>query len=213
MRSRVVAAVAALVLVAAGSAYADFTPIASPDAAYQASTTKLAITGSDFTYVTSLSDASPTATFSHRLEVRTVPGSWATWSSPPQSESATPRVLFDSDSPGTGVTLSFSAPIKTFGMEMEPNSFSTYTMTADFYDGAALVGTISMPVTGSAGAKLFAGASTSQQFTSVVVSVPGAAVGYAIAQVRYGQVVPVPGAAALGVLGLGLLGWLKRRRS
>jgi len=212
-KSRVALALAVVVGMSAATALADFTVISMPDAAYLASTTKLPIVGSDYTYVTSLSDPDLTVTFSHRLEIRTVPGSWATWSSPPWSESGTPRVLFDSDQPGTTVILDLSTPAKTFGLEMEPNAFQVYTMRADFYDGATLVGSISRSVDGMAGARLFAGATTSDKFTHVVVTTDPGAMGYAIAQLRYGELIPEP--ATLLLLGSGLVGafvYRKRRK-
>jgi hypothetical protein len=159
-----------------------FTPVAQPDASYLKSTTEIPITAPDFTTVSSLADQTQTISFSDALEARSVPNTWATWASPPQTENATPRVLFEQ---GGGVALSFSQPVTTFGVEMEPNVFDVFTMTADFYNGSTLVGEISMPVNGFADARLFAGATTTDQFTQVVLSAPASAQGFALAAVRY----------------------------
>src|SRR5262249_44012145 len=140
------------------------------------------ITVSDFTDVNSLADSNLTVSFSTTVNARTVPnGGWNNWASPPQTESPTPRVLFTS---GTTVTLSFSKGVSTFGVEMEPNFGGTRTMTADFYNGATLEGEIALSVNNFEGAQLFA-ATTTDQFTKVVLSAPASARGFALAQVRY----------------------------
>jgi len=164
-----------------------FTPVAQPDTSYLQATTKIPVTAPEFSTITSVADANQTISFSDALQVFTVPNSWQTWASPPQTESATPTVLFEQ---GTGVTLSFSNGVNTFGVEMEPNLFDVFTMTADFYNGSTLVGEVSMPVNGFADARLFAGATTTDQFTSVVLSVPASAQGFALAQLRYGTCRP-----------------------
>src|SRR5262249_23959493 len=160
-----------------------FTPLAQPDASYLQSTPLIPITALEFSSVTSLADNRETISFSDALEAFSVPNSWATWAAPPQTENATPRVLYES---GTSVTLSFDTPVHTFGVEMEPNIFDVFTMSASFYNDGNLVGTISMPVNGFADARLFAGASTSDEFTSVVLSAPASAEGFALAAFRYG---------------------------
>ena len=58
-------------------------------------------------------------------------------------------------------------------------------MTATFMVGAATVGSIPLTVSGNGGALLFA-ATTDQPFTSVVLTAPVLANGFAIAQVSYG---------------------------
>jgi hypothetical protein len=81
------------------------------------------------------------------------------------------------------VQLSFNRPVFAFGVEMEPDPFIVDTMTAQFFNGAALQGTITMPVAGSAGSQEFAGFTNTTPFTRVVLS--EATADFAFAQVRY----------------------------
>ncbi len=184
----------AAVLLCAGfaaPARADFVAISDPNAAYLAATTKLEVTGSEFDSVTSLSDGSQTATFyiapissPSALTIFDVGSGWDGWSSPPASESDTPRVL--------GVTsqleIVLDTPSLVFGFEAEPNLFGLHTIEADFYGGGVFRGSIIRDVEGDSGARLFAGYSSlgidDVQITS--------ADEFGIAQLRYGNTSPVP---------------------
>ena len=68
--------------------------IPRPDASYLAITNLIEISAPDFASVASITDGSQVITFSTPMEVRTVPTSWSTWGFPPNTESATPRVLW-----------------------------------------------------------------------------------------------------------------------
>jgi hypothetical protein len=182
-----------------------FTPIAQPDAAYIANTNLLAITDPDFTVMNSLSDGAFTTNFSIPMQARTVPASWATWGSPPFTETSTPRLLYSSGP--SSVTFTFSAPVSIFGFEAQPNAFAVHTMTANFYNGATLVGSIVQGVDGTAGARLFA-ASTSSMFTSVEFFSQG---DFGVANLRY-NVVPGPFAALPMLLGMAGAAIRMRRR-
>lgn len=170
-------------LVASGQAAPPptFTPIASPTGSYVSSTDLLQITVPDFTLLSSLSDAKQTVTFSIPLDARTVPDSWATWNSPPATESSTPRVLYTDGA--TSFTITLANPSTVVGFETEPNPFEVHTITAVFMNGGNVIGTVSQPVNGLAGA-LLAAASSSQPITSVQVF---SDVDFAIAQIRTGQ--------------------------
>lgn len=194
-------------------AKAGFNPIANPDAGYQAATTKIALIDPDGTDLTSISDMSLAITFSAIREVHSVPsGGWASWSSPPFSEDPFPRVLTanDYDPTATILTLTFSQPIITFGAELEPDPFEVHNISADFFNGNVLVGTISIDVDGNGGARLFAANATGGDvFTSVTFTSDA---DFALAQFRY-NLVPEPSTWAM--MGLGavmLLGFVRSRR-
>lgn len=159
------------------------TPILKPNAAYLAATTKMDISelpyGSIHDYIT---DGDVKIHFSTPLEKRgPVPLGWATWSSPPYSESPTPDVLVSSQS---CLTMDLSEPVVTFGFELEPNHFDTLSYRADFFYGEDLVDSITRDIAGFAGARLLA--RTGDPIDRVVVSGEDS---FAIAQVRLQQTV------------------------
>jgi hypothetical protein len=162
-----------------------FTPISTPTSSYVGSTDLLPITVPDFTLLSSLSNSKQTVTFSTSMDARTVPNSWATWNSPPNTESSTPRVLYTNGA--TSVTITLSQPSTQFGLETEPNPFQVHAITAVFMNGSTVLVTVSRPVNGFSGA-LLAAASTNQPITSVQVF---SDVDFAIAQLRSGQTLQI----------------------
>jgi hypothetical protein len=173
-----------ILFAAAPSTNADFIVIGSPTAAYLNSTTRLAITQPDFTRVASLSDGTLTVTLSPAMEARTVPSTWGTWSAPPFSENATPHVLY-SGLTGFSENLTFNRSVVTFGVEMQPNQLGLFPMSATFFDGGLIVGSISQEVSGFRGARLFAATTHNQPFTSVTLTTSTDSGGFAIAEPRY----------------------------
>jgi len=180
-------------LIVAPATAATFTPITQPDAAYVASTTKIDISGlTNYTSYSSITDGTLTVNFSSSLEKRgPVPTGWATWSSPPDSETANPHVLFTGGYGATSLTMTLSQPVNTFGFELEPNPFTLEWYTVDFtiMSGPTVIGNITMQVHGSYGARLFAGSVTGGSFDQIVINGDRE---FAIAQVRYIPGIGVP---------------------
>jgi hypothetical protein len=134
----------------------------------------------DFTEVTQVEACGQTVTFSVSMNKRTVPGGgWASWGSPPDTESATPAVLYSNGA--TSVTLSFSKGGKVGGVEAEPNPFEVHSFDASFMKGSKTRGTIHRDdVDGNAGAKLLGG-KAKKSFDTIVIS---SDIDFAIAQIR-----------------------------
>jgi hypothetical protein len=203
-------------------ARADFTPIAAPNAAYQAITNKLPVGVEGDSDVSSISDVTQTASFFisgvsaplHIYDTATAFGSWATWSSPPLSESATPEVLGTTSQ----LDIQLTNASLVFGFEAEPQFFVTTVITADFFGGGALHqfrGEIQQSVTGDGGAKLFAGFS-SGGIDDIQISSTDSSFShpdFGIAQLRYGNISPVPEPKYVLLLaGVGVLLVLVRSR-
>ena len=64
-----------------------------------------------------------------RLEKISVECCWATWSSPPQSEDASPDILSNEN---LSLLMDLSLPVTTFGFELEPSLLSPARFTVDF---------------------------------------------------------------------------------
>jgi hypothetical protein len=190
-------------------AFAQFTRVMQPTPAYISATTLVPITGPDFTAVSSVTNGTQTITLgsiapSGFFSAQTVPsGGWATWNSPPFTESSTPRVLA-TFSAVTSLTLTLTVPSATVGFEIEPEAFGNFTISAAYYNGVTLLGTITQVINGNSGALLAAG-SSSTPITSVVITSPSAAAGFAMAQFRTGNSltgIPTLRLTAMATLGL-----------
>jgi hypothetical protein len=186
-------ATCALVL-SAGAAFASYSAVSNPDAAYTGNSNVCAIDGAIGAPTTTCTDgAGFKVTLSPPARAQQVPGGgWATWSSPPFSESATPKVAFFG---GTTGTLYFGDRTgSTTGSEWEPNAFATFTITCNFNSsGIPAVITVSRAVAGASGARLFAVTSNDPldpTIDTIACSIPAAAQGFATAQIRGDGIAP-----------------------
>lgn len=133
----------------------------------------------DFTQVTEQDGVK----FSPTLEKRSVPGSWSTWGSPPDTETATPNILYTVGATSITVTLPGKGAKKGMaGMEVGPNPFAIHTFTADFQNkkGKSIC-TATVDSNGDAGTKLLA-ASNAKGAKKIVVSTD---VDFSVANVRF----------------------------
>ncbi len=202
-----------LFLFAASAFGSTLTPIAQPTTGYLSSTTLLAITAPEGSIVGSISDGFLTVSFqsggsSALMDVDAVPDSWSTWGAPPDTESATPVVLAFDDPTATAMSFVFDRQLITFGVEIEPDDTSPgnlHDVTATYWLGSTLVGTIDRSVSGNGGALLFAG--SGGPFDRVDVA---SDLDFASAQFRY---TPTPEPAAFWLAGAGLLAIFRRKRS
>jgi hypothetical protein len=197
---------------AVAPAFAQPFTISSPTAEYVGNTTvvPIAVTGAP---VPSLTGGGQTLTFSTSLSQFAVPGTWSAWGTPPDTETATPLVLASAINQ-TALTITLSPAATTFGFEIEPANVGgfppvAYTITATFFNGASTLGVISRSMTYN-GARVFA-LSSPTPITSVQISSPLAAGGFALAQFRVGSLLiggPPSAIPALGLPELSALGIL-----
>jgi hypothetical protein len=172
-----------------------YTSYKQPLAAYINNTTRIDISGlTDKADYTSITDGFQTVDFivGGPLQRRTVPTSWLTWSSPPESESATPDVLWSQAHLFTGMT--FSTPVSAVGFELEGDILGTSeNWLVEYYvDAYNLLGFIVRTVAADAGARLFSfSVNAPRKITRVDIS--GMGNPFAIAQIRY-SLNPLPDA-------------------
>jgi hypothetical protein len=168
---------------------ADFITISQPTAAYLSGTTLLVFTDPDGTLVGGGASGGEALVYSSDLVEYTVPTSWAAWGTPPAVETSTPRVGFTNGVSTLGIRL--TVPAKTFGVEVEPDNHALEQTAAAFFSGSTLVGTIDLSPDGNGGALLFAASTTTNPFTSVVITnLKGH--DFAIAEERFAVAVPEP---------------------
>jgi hypothetical protein len=207
--TRILQTVVCLTAAASAPAFGQFFTISSPTPQYLGNTSLLGIpVGASFASVSGAQSYSVSPT----LIQFQVPGSWTVWGAPPDTESATPRVLATPINTTT-VTWTLTPGVTTFGFEIEPANAGavptplSYTITATYFNGATPLGTISRSLQYNA-ARVFA-ASSSTPITSVVITAPLAAGGFAMAQLRTGStLIGGPDVTAIPALGLPELGAL-----
>lgn len=172
----------------------DVTPIQQPDADYVGRTTLFDITVPDLTSVSSLTAGDCTVTFTPPLQARTVGASWASWGSPPDTEGATPRILYSNGATSIALALNADCAAGTVGFEAEPNPFQVLDMTATYFSDSTSLGAITRPVDGQSGARLFA-ADSDTPITRVTFS---SSADFAIGRIRFA--LPAGGAVLFGTV-------------
>ncbi len=203
---------AAAMTLAGSSLRADFLTIPQPSAAYLSSTTLASFTDPDQTLIGALSVGAETIVYNNSLEEWTVPTTWKQWGTPPAVESATPRVGFTNGNSLLGI--GFSKPVSQFGFEVGPNNQQPEQISAQFFSGTMLVGTITLSPSGSNGALLYAASTSTNPFTSIVVA-DAASGDFAIAEQRF-ALASAPEPTTFALSGLALLAGLaliRRKRS
>jgi hypothetical protein len=190
-----------------------------PSPAYLASTSLITFAEPDEALVSQITNGAQTIAFSSLMRASTVGDNWASWGSPPDTESATPRVLWsgldDNFDPVTTVGFFLSQPVSIFGFEAEPGPTNTHTITVSFLMGGVLQQTVTRDVDGNAGALLFAVVADPGTFFDSLTITSDA--DWAAGQFRYAPSgpaagVPEPASAALVAAGMALLLTLSKRQ-
>ncbi|MBY6037211.1 hypothetical protein KUV80_11125 [Fictibacillus nanhaiensis] len=167
----------------------NITPITTPTSEYTSSTSKIDLSNlTNYEFYDSITDGKQTVSFSSTMDKRIVPNGWyADWA--PHVESNTPDVLF---SLNNELTLNLSQPATTFGFELSPNLYGTFSMNVDYYSGSTLVGSLKQNVTTSypgsftGDIKVFGAKTMGAPFDRVTIRpVNTNTWGFAIAQIRY----------------------------
>ncbi|MFJ5715169.1 OmpL47-type beta-barrel domain-containing protein [Neobacillus sp. NPDC093127] len=167
----------------------NITPISTPTTDYTSNTNKIDISNlSNQKNYNSISDGTQTISFSSPMVKLHVPDFWnAHWG--PATESQTPDILFSNFM--NEVTLNLSQPSNTFGFELDPNLYGTANFTVDYFSGTTLLGSLTQSVTTStdntSDIKVFGATSDTPIDRVVIHSASGDALGFAIAQIRYGN--------------------------
>jgi hypothetical protein len=178
----------------------------NPTPQYLAKTQVVGFSDPDEALLNSISTGGLKIGFSTPMRASTVRDNWATWGTPPKTESPSPKVLWtgldDNFNPVTSMTFRFSTPVSIFGFEAEPGPTDSHPMTANFFMNGVLESTISQSVSGNADARLFAAlADPGKSFDKVVVTSDA---DWAAGQFRFAPafLVPVPPASGLFLTGL-----------
>jgi hypothetical protein len=184
------------------------TVIPQPVASYTSTTNLINISALSGN-VTSITGGALTVNFSTSMAVLKtgVTNGWGVWNSPPATEGNKPTVLYTKGS--NDVVMTLSSPVSLFGFEAQPDLSDTETMKASYYDaGNVLLGTLTLNVSGNAGALLFAVSTGVNDIAKIDVADSGsggtgcAGCDFALAQVRFSQ---TPEPVTFYLAGLGLL--------
>ncbi len=158
-----------------------------PTSDYTGSTTNYGGGDGSGSFITSLGPF----TYSNPQSENFVPGSWATWGSPPNTESSTPNVLWNAGFSTLHVDISGS--FNTAGFELEPDQFQQEDVMAVFHSSDGDSFTVDLMPNGSAGALLYAVQDDTPGSTITSIDITdNAGDDFAIAQLRLGALPPPP---------------------
>jgi hypothetical protein len=117
------------------------------------------------------------------------------------------------------LTLNFDTPLSTVGAQIDANTYGVFTAEIQAFDNNVPLGTFTEDgtvTTSNDNSAIFLGvADTTEDITSIVYSLtaaPGDLTDFAINQVSIVPVAATPLPGTLFASGLGLMGWLARRR-
>ncbi len=169
---------------------ASFTPIDDVSGEYTTETTLIDISGITCgTTLNSVADGDLTLNFSaNMLKMQADVCGWAgNYGTPPAVEGPNPHMLFSNGQ--NSVAISLSAPVTTFGFELQPNFYGVVEFTVEFYSEGNLVGSITRSPAavippGVGQARLFA-ANTDASFDYIVIQTNAQIGGFSIGQFRY----------------------------
>jgi hypothetical protein len=175
-------------------AFAAFTTISTPASSYTGGTTLLPLPAPNClspSSISSVTGGGQTVTLSPPMFVRQVGTGlnfcgWSNWGTPPATEGSTPVVITTTQ---LSVTLTLSVPSATFGFEVTPSQSCPiatpcpFLVTATFYNGATVLGTIPLSIDGNAAA--LEAASSTTPITSVTIAAAAGSNGFALAQLRF----------------------------
>jgi hypothetical protein len=173
---------------------ASFTEIALPDANYLASTNKILWNHTYGSIINSISDGNLTLSLSPEFKVYN-DDYGPSWGSLPYIEYTKPHILGNRSNSST---ISLSKPVKVFGFEFTPNSYTlSSTWAASFYAGNTIVGQVTKTFPGSTSGIGVAGliaASTDDYFDKVIIEYSSGDAGLGgmlISQLRYAEYDPI----------------------